>query len=598
MHNPALTIGLSMVLGMLAQVGSKHLHLPGIVLLLLSGILFGPDGLNWIDPTSIGPGLHILVGFAVAIILFEGGMNLRISRIMRERRAIRGLIIKGALVTLIGGTFITIVVLGWDFRTSILFGTLIVVTGPTVITPLLKRIRVHHGVSTILEAEGILLDAIGAIVAVVALEIAISPSGLSFVTGLYHIISRLGVGAILGISGGYLLTVMFRFRDLIPDGLENVFILSWVIALFQVSNTISPESGIAAVTIAGMTIGNSKTYIQQDLLEFKEQLTVLMIGMLFILLSADVRIEQIINLGMPGLITVGMLIFLIRPLSVFIGTENTGLDIKQKLLLSWIAPRGIVAAAVASLFVYELDMHGFDGTQLRALVFLLIIITVLLAGLTGGFVAGKLDLRRKSQSGWIILGAHEISRLLSRLLKKELESLKEAELWKLSQEMVSKDDCFSYTQGIMDLGATICTPSNPSCSKCPVSSQCLSAFKVDSVKKNKISVAKKVISMNLSLIQTEKSLLLAKNEASSIWKNLWLPFDTESVKNDIKKFKLIADQKINHELTHRKLEINLRTYVSLKELKIETNQTYKWIKKDRIDDYGLPKPISNVIKEL
>ncbi|MBT5734254.1 hypothetical protein HOI27_05575, partial [bacterium] len=400
------------------QVGSKHLHLPGIVLLLLSGILFGPDGLNWIDPASIGPGLHILVGFAVAIILFEGGMNLRISRIMRERRAIRGLIIKGALVTFIGGTFITIVVLGWDFRTSILFGTLIVVTGPTVITPLLKRIRVHHGVSTILEAEGILLDAIGAIIAVVALEIAISPSGLSFVTGLFHIISRLGVGAVLGISGGYLLTVMFRFRDLVPDGLENVFILSWVIALFQISNTISPESGIAAVTIAGMTIGNSKTYIQQDLLEFKEQLTVLMIGMLFILLSADVRIEQIIALGVPGLITVAMLIFLIRPLSVFIGTDKSGLALNQKLLLSWIAPRGIVAAAVASLFVYELEIHGYDGTPLRALVFLLIIVTVLLAGLTGGFVAGRLNLRRKSQSGWIILGAHEIARLLSGILKK------------------------------------------------------------------------------------------------------------------------------------------------------------------------------------
>ena len=418
MHNPALTIGLSMVLGMLAQVGSKHLHLPGIVLLLLSGILFGPDGLNWIDPASIGSGLHILVGFAVAIILFEGGMNLRISRIMRERRAIRGLIIKGALVTFVGGTFITIVVLGWDFRTSILFGTLIIVTGPTVITPLLKRIRVHHGVSTILEAEGILLDAIGAIIAVVALEIAISPSGLSFVTGLFHIISRLGVGAVLGISGGYLLTVMFRFRDLVPDGLENVFILSWVIALFQISNTISPESGIAAVTIAGMTIGNSKTYIQQDLLEFKEQLTVLMIGMLFILLSADVRIEQIIALGIPGLITVAMLIFLIRPLSVFIGTDKSGLALNQKLLLSWIAPRGIVAAAVASLFVYELEIHGYDGTPLRALVFLLIIVTVLLAGLTGGFVAGRLNLRRKSQSGWIILGAHEIARLLSGILKK------------------------------------------------------------------------------------------------------------------------------------------------------------------------------------
>ena len=191
-----------------------------------------------------------------------------------------------------------------------------------------------------------------------------------------------------------------------------------------------------------------------------------------------------------------------------------------------------------------------------------------------------------------------VKRVISRFLKKELDLIKEPELWKLSKEMVNRDDCFSYTQGIMDLGATICSPSNPSCGECPISSQCLSAFKVDAVKKNKISVAKKVISMNLSLIQTEKSLLLAKNEASSIWKNLWLPFDTESVKNDIKKFKLIADQKINHELTHRKLEINLRTYVSLKELKIETNQTYKWIKKDRIDDYGLPKPISNVIKEL
>ena len=191
-----------------------------------------------------------------------------------------------------------------------------------------------------------------------------------------------------------------------------------------------------------------------------------------------------------------------------------------------------------------------------------------------------------------------VKRVISRFLKKELDLIKEPELWKLSKEMVNRDDCFSYTQGIMDLGATICSPSNPSCGECPISSECLSAFKVDSVKKNKISVAKKVISMNLSLIQTEKSLLLAKNEASSIWKNLWLPFDTEFVKNDIKKFKLIADQKINHELTHRKLEINLRTYISLKELKIETNQTYKWIKKDRIDDYGLPKPISNVIKEL
>ena len=191
-----------------------------------------------------------------------------------------------------------------------------------------------------------------------------------------------------------------------------------------------------------------------------------------------------------------------------------------------------------------------------------------------------------------------VKRVISRLLKKELELLKEAELWKLSQEMVNKDDCFSYTQGIMDLGATICTPSKPSCSKCPVSSQCLSAFKVRSVKKNKAVRVKKVIVMNLSLIQTKKSLLLMKNETDSIWKNLWLPFQSGSIKNHIKNFKLTANQKINHELTHRKLEINLKTYSSAKEVEIKTNQTYKWIKKDRIEEYGLPKPISKVIKEL
>ena len=191
-----------------------------------------------------------------------------------------------------------------------------------------------------------------------------------------------------------------------------------------------------------------------------------------------------------------------------------------------------------------------------------------------------------------------VKRVISRFLKKELDLLKETELWKLSGEMVNRDDCFSYTQGIMDLGATICTPANPSCGICPVNSQCLSAFKVKSIKKNKAVSVKKVIVMNLSLVQTDQSFLLAKNEVDSIWKNLWLPFNSESLKNYAQNFKLISNQKIKHELTHRTLEINLKTYFSLKESEIETNQTYQWIKKDRIDEYGLPKPITKVIKEL
>ncbi len=417
MDNPALTLSLAMGLGMLSQVIARKIYLPGIVVLLAGGVIFGPDGLNWIRPASMGSALQIIVGFAVAVILFEGGMNLRISRIKREQAAIRGLITIGALITLIGGTLSTLLFLGWDFRTAILFGTLIIVTGPTVISPLLKRVRIHHGVSTVLEAEGILLDAIGAIVAVVALEIAISPSGLSLVKGLFHIISRLAVGAVLGVVGGTLLTLLFRIRRLVPEGLENVFILSWVFALFQLANAASPESGIAAVTVAGITLGNSNTYIQRELLEFKEQLTILMIGMLFILLAADVRITDIQLLGLKGVLTVIFLMVVIRPLSVFSSTMNSELDMQHKLLLSWIAPRGIVAAAVASLFAFELNQHGYDGTQLRALVFLLITMTVISAGLTGGWVSSLLDLRRKSESGWIILGAHEVARLLARLLK-------------------------------------------------------------------------------------------------------------------------------------------------------------------------------------
>ena len=191
-----------------------------------------------------------------------------------------------------------------------------------------------------------------------------------------------------------------------------------------------------------------------------------------------------------------------------------------------------------------------------------------------------------------------VKRVISRFLNKDSNVLTESQLWKLSSEMINRDDCFSYTQGIMDLGATICTPSKPSCNECPVNSHCISAFKVSPIKRNKVASTKKVISMNLSLIQTKKSLLLAKNETESIWKNLWLPFKSVSLKNYVQDFQLIGTQEIQHELTHRKLKINLNTYMASDELKIKTNLQYKWIKKDRIDEYGLPKPISKVISEL
>ena len=191
-----------------------------------------------------------------------------------------------------------------------------------------------------------------------------------------------------------------------------------------------------------------------------------------------------------------------------------------------------------------------------------------------------------------------VKRVITRLVNQNLNLIKESELWKLSSQFVNKDNCFAYTQGIMDLGATICTPINPSCKDCPIQTQCQSAFNVTINNNKKVAKLKKVIPMNLSLIQTKDSLLLVKNEDSSIWKNLWIPFESRSLKNYAEGFKLTSSQEIQHELTHRILNINLNTYLSKSEPKINTNKKYKWIKKDRIDEYGLPKPISKVINEL
>ena len=191
-----------------------------------------------------------------------------------------------------------------------------------------------------------------------------------------------------------------------------------------------------------------------------------------------------------------------------------------------------------------------------------------------------------------------VKRVITRLTNKNIDLLKESQLWDLSSQFVNQQNCFAYTQGIMDLGATICTPTNPSCKDCPVQNQCMSAFNVTINKKRNVAQLKKVISMNLSLIQTEDSLLLVKNEASSIWKNLWVPFESRSLENYTNRFELTSSQKIQHELTHRRLNINLNTYISANESKIRTNKKYKWIKKDKINEYGLPKPISKVINEL
>lgn len=421
--NPALTIALGLAAGIFAQSVAHHLRIPGIVLLLITGVLLGPDVSGVIQPETLGSALGIITGFAVAVILFEGGLNLKIQRLKRARRAIKQMITIGGAVTLVGGMLTTRWFFGWDWRTSILFGTLVMVTGPTVINPLLRRFKVKSNVSAVLEAEGVLLDAVGAVVAMVALEVALSPKAGPVATAVMFA-TRLGFGTLVGLLGGVLLVTLLKRRNVVPEGLENVFTLCLVLAMFQGANVLLPESGIVAVTVAGVLVGNFQTYIQRELAEFKEALTVMLIGMLFILLAADVRLDEVYALGLPGIITVLVLMFVVRPINVVVGTFGTRLNWREKCFIGWIGPRGIVAAAVASLFAVELNAYGIaGGNELRALVFMVITVTVLSAGLTGGVVAQILDLRRPSNSGWVILGANELSRATAKILLENNEEV-------------------------------------------------------------------------------------------------------------------------------------------------------------------------------
>lgn len=415
--DPALTIALALIAGMIAQSLAQHLKIPGIVLLLATGVLLGPDMLGMVRPGTLGASLQTLVGFAVAVILFEGGMNLNLARLRREARSIRQLATVGALVTAAGAAGVARLILDWDWVTAILFGTLVMVTGPTVITPLLRRIKVTPKVATVLEAEGVLVDAIGAIVAVVALEVVISPAG-SLVSGAWHAISRLGFGALLGVAGGLGLAALLGREKLVPEGLESVFTLASAVALFQASNVAMPESGIVTVVMAGLVVGNAPAHVVPELREFKEQLTVMLIGLLFVLLAADVRVVEVTSLGWAGLGAVLALMLVVRPLNIFAGTFGTDLTLREKAFLSWLAPRGIVAAAVSSLFAQTLEEEGIaGGAELQAMVFLVIAVTVVVQGITGGAVAAWLGVRRPSNTGYVILGANDLGRALGRALR-------------------------------------------------------------------------------------------------------------------------------------------------------------------------------------
>lgn len=421
------------ILGILAQWVAWRFKIPAILPLILIGLSVGPiatlfteDGNKLIAPVWDGkqglfPGesLFYFVSLAIGIILFEGGLTLRRNEISKVGPVIMKLISVAVVVTFIGAGVATHYIFDLSWKMSLLFGALIIVTGPTVIAPILRNIPLKKDISAVLKWEGILIDPIGALVAVLVFEFISIEDETGFTRqALIEFGKIVIIGFSFGISGAYALHFAIK-RKFIPHYLLNVVALSVVLLVFVESDAFAHESGLLAVVVMGMFLGNSDLPSLKELLYFKESLSVLLISILFILLSANVNIEDLeIVFRWETALLMGLIIFLLRPLGVFLSTRGSKLKVNEKLFISWVGPRGIVAAGIASLFGSKLVSKGEPGAEyITPLVFTTVLVTVLLNATTARFFAKLVGVFLKKSDGILIVGASQASRLIGKYLQ-------------------------------------------------------------------------------------------------------------------------------------------------------------------------------------
>jgi NhaP-type Na+/H+ or K+/H+ antiporter len=411
------------VMGLGAQWLAWRLKLPSILLLLAAGFAAGQAGLAFIDPEGLfGELLFPIVSLSVALILFEGGLTLRISEVRETGKVVLSLILLGALVTWALTTASAYWILGFDIRLAVLFGALLIVTGPTVVLPLLRQVRPGVQVRNILKWEGILNDPLGAIIAVLVFQtlfVGLSDTGgeLEVMHAVKGLLAAALIGGGLGFAGAVSLLFCLK-RYWIPDYLQSSITLMTVIVVFALSNYLQEESGILGVTVMGLCIPNQRRVAVRHIIEFKENLRVLLLSGLFIVLSARVSLADLRELGWSSVMFAGALILLVRPASVFLSSMRSGLSVREKLFLSWMAPRGIVAAAVASIFALRLQGSDIEGVEkLVPVTFLLICSTIFIYGLTARPLAIRLGVAQANPQGVLFIGAHRWVRQIASVLR-------------------------------------------------------------------------------------------------------------------------------------------------------------------------------------
>jgi NhaP-type Na+/H+ or K+/H+ antiporter len=403
---------------LLCQWLAWRLKLPAILFLLLTGILAGPV-LHLLDPQEMfGPLLMPLVSLAVALILFEGSLTLHLSEWREIGSVVHRLVTIGALSTWVVIAVATHWLLDFDWMLAILFGSLTLVTGPTVIVPMLRVVRPKASIANILRWEGIAIDPIGALLAVVVYSFIIASSkGNGLEESLLTFGGVILCGSLFGVSGGWLLGTLIR-RQWLPEYLHNLAALAAVLGIFIGSNEVTNESGLLAVTLMGMWLANMKGVDVRHILHFKENLSVLLISGLFILLAARLDLNAMIGLGPLVLILLLVIQFIARPLNVLLSTAGSSLGWRERALLAWIAPRGIVAAAVSAIFAIRLHEAGHQGALLLVpLTFAVIIGTVVLQSATARPLARLLKVAEPAPSGFLIIGANGPARTLGKALQ-------------------------------------------------------------------------------------------------------------------------------------------------------------------------------------
>lgn len=407
------------VLGVGGQWLAWRLRIPAILLLLTIGCLAGSIS-GFINPDEMfGDLLQPIVSLSVGLILFEGGLNLRFAELKGTWRSLLGLLTVGVLVTWCGASLAAHWILGIPPSVAVVLGAVLTVTGPTVIGPLLREIRPTGKVGTIAKWEGIAIDPIGATLAVLVFEAITSIRAAEYSSATINAAQGFASTAIAGLAVGLvtskLLVESFR-RFWIPDYLQNPITLLYVVGTFAGAELLRHEAGLVAVTVLGVLLANQKHVDVHRIIEFKESLTVLLIAALFIVLAARVPLQDVQQLGWRGVAFAATLIVLVRPVAVWLSTIGSGLTRRERCFLAWFAPRGIVAAAVSSVFALRM---GESGAIIAPATLVVIMLTVAVYGLTAAPLARKLGLSSSDPQGLLIAGASQTVRAIAQVISKE-----------------------------------------------------------------------------------------------------------------------------------------------------------------------------------